>query len=73
MKLINGPILCPHCGSLSAYYEIDRLSAKRDKTSEDEIVAEWSELLKSHKKKVLCLMCHKAITQAEEGTQKKSI
>lgn len=73
MKLINGPILCPHCGSLSAYYEIDRLSAIRDKTSEDDKFTEWNELLKVHKKKAFCLMCHKAITRAEEGTQKKSI
>ncbi|MEX8982623.1 hypothetical protein AB8G41_09410, partial [Salmonella enterica] len=27
MKINNGPVLCPHCGCLSAYYEIDRLAA----------------------------------------------
>ncbi|MFZ4172238.1 hypothetical protein ACEV60_26840, partial [Enterobacter ludwigii] len=26
MKLNNGPIKCPYCGCLSAYYEIDRIA-----------------------------------------------
>ncbi|MHA1067198.1 hypothetical protein ACR9GP_25630 [Enterobacter ludwigii] len=67
MKLSNGPVLCPHCGSLSAFYEIDRLSAIRDKTSVDETQTEWNGLLEDHKKKAFCLMYHKAITQTEGG------
>ncbi|MFX2611984.1 hypothetical protein [Enterobacter mori] len=67
MKLNNGPVQCPHCGSLSAYYEVDRLSAIRDKASTDGYSTLWSSLLKNHKKKAFCLMCHTALNLPGEG------
>lgn len=42
MKLSNRPVLSPRCGSMSAHYEIVRLSAIRDMPLESEIVVEWS-------------------------------
>ena len=57
MKIKNGPILCPYCGCLSAYYEIDRLSALRENGHQQE----WNNVLKNHTKKAFCLMCHKTI------------
>ncbi|ULH10792.1 hypothetical protein MF265_23235 [Serratia marcescens] len=66
MQLKNGPILCPHCGCLSAYFEIDRIAAIREKASREGVEPEWEPLLKSHKKKVFCLMCHKTIEIAED-------
>lgn len=61
MKIKNGPILCPYCGCLSAYYEIDRLSALREKQPENGHQAEWGHVLKINKKKAFCLMCHNTI------------
>ncbi|EAO5527826.1 hypothetical protein T081_005046 [Salmonella enterica subsp. enterica serovar Monophasic] len=61
MKIINGPILCPYCGSLSTYYEIDRVSALREKLPEQGHREGWNTLLKKHKKKAFCLMCHRTI------------
>jgi predicted CXXCH cytochrome family protein len=61
MKIKNGPVLCPRCGCISAYYEVDRLSAKRDHPLTDEHSTAWNELLKNHKKKAFCLMCHKTL------------
>lgn len=61
MKIQNGPVLCPHCGSLSAYYEIDRLCAIREKASEGEHQQEWARVLITHKKRAFCLTCHKSI------------
>nr|WP_236901752.1 hypothetical protein [Enterobacter cloacae] len=57
MKIKNGPILCPYCFCLSAYYEIDRLSALRESVHQHE----WSNVLKKNSKKAFCLMCHKTI------------
>jgi hypothetical protein len=61
MKIKNGPVLCPYCGSLSAYYEIDRLSALRENLPENEHQREWDNVLKNNNKKAFCLMCHKTI------------
>jgi hypothetical protein len=61
MKLNNGPIKCPYCGCLSAYYEIDRIAELREKASRGMSEPEWEELLQSHKKRAFCLMCHKTI------------
>lgn len=61
MKIINGPVLCPFCGNLSAYYEVDRLAALRNDTSIHSNKSEWRDILKSHKKKAFCLMCHHTI------------
>lgn len=57
MKIINGPVLCPHCGSLSAYCVIDRLSKIRT----DKNNGEWGRILMASKRKAFCLMCHKTI------------
>ncbi|EKY4302355.1 hypothetical protein Q7X34_004237 [Salmonella enterica subsp. enterica] len=61
MKIINGPIVCPYCGCLSAYYEIDRLSALRERLTDKEQRQEWAECLKHNKKRAFCLMCHHTI------------
>ncbi len=61
MKLHNGPVLCPYCVCLSAYYEIDRIAELREKASRGMSEPEWEELLQSHKKRALCLICHKTI------------
>lgn len=61
MKIKNGPILCPYCACLSAYYEIDRLSALREKQPGNGQQPEWDNVLKNHKKKAFCLMCHNTI------------
>ncbi|EBJ8048205.1 hypothetical protein D0P01_24720 [Salmonella enterica] len=61
MKIINGPVLCPFCGNLSAYYEVDRLAALRNDTSIHSNKSEWRDILKNHKKKAFCLMCHHTI------------
>ncbi|MCK7318542.1 hypothetical protein L8P35_17805 [Enterobacter cloacae] len=61
MKVKNGPIVCPCCGYLSAYYEIDRLSALRETPPENGHQQEWSNVLKKHTKKAFCLMCHTTI------------
>lgn len=61
MKIKNGPVLCPYCGGLSAYCEMDRLAALRKKPLENSPQQEWDNLLKSHKKKAFCLMCHKTL------------
>ncbi|MEI9745815.1 hypothetical protein [Enterobacter ludwigii] len=61
MKLHNGPVLCPYCGCLSAYYEIDRIGELREKASRGLGEPEWKELLQSHKKRAFCLMRHKTI------------
>jgi len=66
MQFKNGPILCPHCGCLSAYFEIDRIAAIRDRASREGVEPGWEVLLKSHKKKAFCLMCHKTIALTEE-------
>lgn len=65
MKIKNGPILCPYCGCLSAYYEIDRLSALRENPPENGDQQEWNNSLKNHKKKAFCLMCHNTIEPAK--------
>ncbi|EHC34264.1 hypothetical protein SeGA_3503 [Salmonella enterica subsp. enterica serovar Gaminara str. A4-567] len=51
MKINNGPVLCPHCGCLSAYYEIDRLAAIREKVNKEGGSAAWDSTLQAHKKK----------------------
>ncbi|WP_235423972.1 hypothetical protein [Citrobacter koseri] len=61
MKIKNGPILCPCCGCLSAYYEIDRLSALRGNPPENGQQQEWNNVLKNNTKKTFCLMCHNTI------------
>ncbi|SQA68113.1 hypothetical protein [Yokenella regensburgei] len=61
MKLQNGPVLCPHCGSMSAYCEIDRLCAIRARASEGEHPQEWASILTVHKKRAFCLTCHQSI------------
>jgi len=61
MKLNNGPVLCPHCGSMSAYYEIDRLCAIREKASEGKDLQAWARVLITHKKRAFCLTCYKSI------------
>jgi len=71
MKLNNGPILCPYCGCLSAYFEIDRIAAIREKASEEGAWPGWAALLTLHKKKAFCLMCHKTIEQPEEKQQQE--
>ncbi|VEB56130.1 putative cytoplasmic protein [Salmonella enterica subsp. enterica] len=53
MKINNGPVLCPHCGCLSAYYEIDRLAAIREKVNKEGGSAAWDSTLQAHKKKGL--------------------
>lgn len=45
MKIINGPVFCPFCGNLSAYYEVDRLAALRNDTSLDSNKSEWRDIL----------------------------
>lgn len=61
MKINNGPVLCSHCGSLSAYYELDRISAIRQNMPEYGSQLEWEHLVKTHKRKAFCLMCHKTL------------
>lgn len=65
MKIKNGPIVCPYCGCLSAYYEIDRLSALREKQPEGWQQNKWSNVLKYNTKKAFCLMCHHTIDPSE--------
>ncbi|EAR7911755.1 hypothetical protein LGI69_000127 [Salmonella enterica] len=67
MKINNGPVLCPHCGCLSAYYEIDRLAAIREKVNKEGGSKAWDSTLQEHKKKAFCLMCHKSINEAVIG------
>ncbi|ELP2388128.1 hypothetical protein R1U13_000913 [Salmonella enterica] len=67
MKINNGPVLCPHCGCLSAYYEIDRLAAIREKVNKEGGSAAWDSTLQAHKKKAFCLMCHKSIDEVVIG------
>ncbi|EAA1645073.1 hypothetical protein DPS92_23980 [Salmonella enterica subsp. enterica serovar Richmond] len=54
-------MLCPFCGNLSAYSEIDRLAALRNDTLKCLRNTKWIDILKSHKKKAFCLMCHYTI------------
>lgn len=65
MKIHNSPILCPYCGCLSAYLEIDRISTLREKAFSEGAGPGWEVLLKSHKKKEFCLMCHQTIALTE--------
>lgn len=66
MKVKNGPILCPYCGCLSAYYEIDRFSFLRENLPE-KYQQDWNNILKSHKKKAFCLMCHNTIEPSKHS------
>ncbi|BEO21303.1 hypothetical protein SMQC19_46500 (plasmid) [Serratia marcescens] len=61
MKIKNRPVLCPHCGCQSAYYEIDRLAGLRENSRQNSPQQEWDSLLKNNKKKAFCLMCYKTI------------
>lgn len=66
MKINNGPVLCPHCGCLSAYYEIDRLAAIREKVNKEGGSAAWIQHCRRIKK-AFCLMCHKSIDEVVIG------
>lgn len=66
MKIKNGPVICPYCGCLSAYYEIDRLSALRENPPGNGHQQEWESVLKMNRKKAFCLMCHKTIAPSED-------
>lgn len=66
MNIKNGPVLCPHCGGKSAYYEIDRLSAIRFTAADEEPCQEWRSVLLTYPKKAFCLMCHQQIPFQEE-------
>jgi hypothetical protein len=61
MNIRNGPVLCPYCGYLGAYYEIDRISALRQKLPESGHQLEWDNFLRKNKKKAFCLICRKKI------------
>ncbi|MDZ5641835.1 hypothetical protein SPH27_22860, partial [Enterobacter sp. A103] len=47
MKIKNGPVLCPYCGCLSAYYEIDKLSALREKNGKGHL-SDWDNVLRNY-------------------------
>lgn len=67
MNIKNGPVFCPHCGGMSAYYEIDRLSAIRYSRADEKPCQEWRSILLAYPQKAFCLMCHQQILFQENG------
>lgn len=66
MNIKNGPVFCPHCGGVSAYYEIDRLSAIRFSIADEDICQDWCFVLLAYPKKAFCLMCHQQVLFQED-------